>query len=90
MYCCIPLCLIHFYASGLLPILISWLIFCYHQCAENKELQEKIIHLEQRLASVSVDKLSHSSEQRTSDEYADELGKKMQSQVIAATSLLQL
>ncbi|XP_022853439.1 kinesin-like protein KIN-7D, mitochondrial isoform X3 [Olea europaea var. sylvestris] len=53
-----------------------------NKCAENKELQEKIIHLEQRLASVSVDKLSHSSEQRTSDEYADELGKKMQSQEI--------
>ncbi|CAI9769854.1 unnamed protein product [Fraxinus pennsylvanica] len=50
--------------------------------AENKELQEKIIHLEQRLASVSVDKLSYSSEQRASNECVDELRKKMQFQEI--------
>lgn len=87
---CLLLCFNHFSATGLLPVFINFLSFWYYQCAGNKALQYKIIHLEQRLASVSVDKLSHSSEQRTSDEYADELGKKMQSQVIAATSLLQL
>lgn len=51
------------------------------QCAENKELQEKVEILEQRLASLTVDKSSVSSEQCASEEYADELKKKVQSQV---------
>lgn len=52
------------------------------QCAENNELQEKVNILEQRLASFTVDKSSASSEQCTSEEYADELKKKVQTQVI--------
>ncbi|PIN26244.1 Kinesin-like protein [Handroanthus impetiginosus] len=53
-----------------------------NKCDENKELQEKIIRLEQQLASVSGDKLPPSSEMCVSDEYADELRKKMQAQEI--------
>ncbi|XP_011092838.1 kinesin-like protein KIN-7D, mitochondrial [Sesamum indicum] len=53
-----------------------------NKCAENKELQEKILHLEQQLASVSGDKMSSPSEMCISDEYADGLRKKMQSQEI--------
>ena len=56
--------------------------FGYSQCSENKELQGKVNLLEQRLASLSGDKLSLSSEQGISEEYADELRKKVQSQVI--------
>ncbi|XP_015892553.3 kinesin-like protein KIN-7D, mitochondrial [Ziziphus jujuba] len=52
-----------------------------NKCAENKDLQEKINILEQRLASVSGDK-SLSSEQCMSEEYAEELKKKVQSQEI--------
>ncbi|KAL2490668.1 Kinesin motor family protein [Abeliophyllum distichum] len=54
----------------------------HDKCAENKELQEKIICLEQHIASVSVDKQLSSSRHSLSDEYADELRKKMQSQEI--------
>ncbi|KAL6531870.1 Kinesin-like protein KIN-7D, mitochondrial [Orobanche minor] len=54
---------------------------------ENKELQEKILHLEQQLASVSVDKITSPPESSLSDEYADELRKKMQSQEIANEKL---
>lgn len=61
---------------------------CNLQCAENKELQEKVNTLEQRLASVSGDKLSLSSEQCISEEYAEELKKKVQSQVINKIFLL--
>lgn len=53
-----------------------------NKCAENKELQEKVEILEQRLASFTVDKSSVSSEQCASKEYADELKKKVQSQEI--------
>ncbi|KAL2469337.1 Kinesin motor family protein [Forsythia ovata] len=53
-----------------------------NKCAENKELQEKIICLEQQMAPVSVDKQLSSSRHSLSDEYADELRKKMQSQEI--------
>ncbi|KAK4424110.1 Kinesin-like protein KIN-7D, mitochondrial [Sesamum alatum] len=53
-----------------------------NKCAENKELQEKILRLEQQLASLSGDKMSSPSEMCRSDEYADELRKKMQSQEI--------
>lgn len=52
------------------------------QCSENKELQEKLNLLEQRLASVTSDKSSGSSEHGVSDEYVDELRRKVQSQVI--------
>ncbi|KAL0376181.1 UNVERIFIED_CONTAM: Kinesin-like protein KIN-7D, mitochondrial [Sesamum calycinum] len=51
-----------------------------NKCAENKELQEKILRLEQQLASVSGDKMSSPSGMCRSDEYADGLRKKMQSQ----------
>ncbi|KAK4491422.1 hypothetical protein RD792_002169 [Penstemon davidsonii] len=54
-----------------------------NKCAENKELQEKIIHLEQQLGTAaSKEKMPSNSDQRLSDEYADELRKKMQSQEI--------
>ncbi|KAL6514533.1 hypothetical protein OROGR_020112 [Orobanche gracilis] len=52
------------------------------KCAENKELQEKILHLEQKLASASVDKITSPPESSLSEEYADELRKKMQLQEI--------
>ncbi|XAR72777.1 Plus-end-directed kinesin ATPase [Bertholletia excelsa] len=52
-----------------------------NKCAENKELQEKINLLQQQLASSSGDKCS-SSEQCISEEYVDELRKKIQSQEI--------
>ncbi|KAG8368190.1 hypothetical protein BUALT_Bualt15G0019400 [Buddleja alternifolia] len=51
-----------------------------NKCAENKELEEKIIRLEQQLASVSDVKTPSSSEQCVPDGYSDELRKKMQSQ----------
>ncbi|KAL8540178.1 hypothetical protein ACS0TY_001670 [Phlomoides rotata] len=50
--------------------------------AENKELQDKILFLEQQLASTSGEKMSSASEMCVSDEYMDELRKKMQSQEI--------
>ncbi|XVF01028.1 hypothetical protein REPUB_Repub04eG0052300 [Reevesia pubescens] len=53
-----------------------------NKSSENEELQEKVNLLEQRLASLSGDKLSLSSEQGISEEYADELRKKVQSQEI--------
>ncbi|GMP48142.1 hypothetical protein CsSME_00015603 [Camellia sinensis var. sinensis] len=52
-----------------------------NKCAENKELQEKISLLQQQLASMSSGKLSP-SEWCSSEEYADELRKKIQSQEI--------
>ncbi|PON99874.1 Kinesin-like protein [Trema orientale] len=53
-----------------------------NKCAENKELQEKVNILKQRLASFTGDKSSAPTEQGTSEEYADELKKKVQSQEI--------
>ncbi|KAG8364366.1 hypothetical protein BUALT_Bualt19G0121300 [Buddleja alternifolia] len=53
-----------------------------NKCAENKELQEKIIRLEQQLASVSDDRTPHPSEQHVSKEYANGLRRKMQLQEI--------
>lgn len=61
--------------------------FVYLQCAENKDLQEKVNILEQRLASAGGDKLSPSSKQCMSEEYAEELKKKVQSQVISLDHL---
>jgi len=60
----------------------------YWQCSENKELQDKVTLLEHRLASLSGDKASVNSEHNMSEEYVDELKKKVQSQVI--TNILQL
>ncbi|KAK9287325.1 hypothetical protein L1049_015740 [Liquidambar formosana] len=51
-----------------------------NKCSENKELQEKVNLLQQQLASVAGDKSSLSSEQSVSEEYVDELKKKVQSQ----------
>jgi len=52
------------------------------QCTENKELHEKVNLLEQRLNAVSSEKSSPScSNKAVSGEYADELKKKIQSQV---------
>ncbi|GLT86165.1 hypothetical protein SLE2022_043230 [Rubroshorea leprosula] len=51
-----------------------------NKCAENQELEEKVNLLEQRLASLSGDKPLVSSEQGTSEEYVDELRKKVQTQ----------
>ncbi|XP_043811900.1 kinesin-like protein KIN-7D, mitochondrial isoform X2 [Manihot esculenta] len=52
------------------------------KCSENKELQEKVHTLEQQLASFSGDKMSHTPEHAVSEEYVDELRKKIQSQEI--------
>ncbi|KAI3446164.1 hypothetical protein Pfo_002829 [Paulownia fortunei] len=53
-----------------------------NKCAENKELEEKIIRLEQQLASVSGDIKPSPSENCVPDEYTEELRKKIQSQEI--------
>ncbi|KAM5548696.1 kinesin-like protein KIN-7D, mitochondrial [Rosa sericea] len=53
-----------------------------NKCAENLELQEKVNQLERRLASVSGEKSSGFSEHVVSEEYVDELRKKIQSQEI--------
>ncbi|XVE67034.1 hypothetical protein DITRI_Ditri08aG0127800 [Diplodiscus trichospermus] len=53
-----------------------------NKCSENEELQGKVNLLEQQLASLSGEKLSLSSEQGISEEYVDELRKKVQSQEI--------
>lgn len=58
----------------------------YFQCAENLELQEKLNQLERRFALVSGEKSSGSSEHGVSEEYVDELRKKIQSQVITDLS----
>ncbi|KAJ6707930.1 CENTROMERE PROTEIN E [Salix viminalis] len=52
-----------------------------NKCSENKELQDKMTLLEQRLASLSGDKASVNSE-HMSEEYVDGLKKKVQSQEI--------
>lgn len=59
----------------------GWFVYSYHQCAESKEQQEKIFYLEEQLASVG-NKLASPTEQFLSDQYADGLRKKIQSQVI--------
>ncbi|KAL6517339.1 Kinesin-like protein KIN-7D, mitochondrial [Orobanche minor] len=51
------------------------------KCAENKELEERIIRLEQQLASVPGDSKS-SPENHVPDEYTEELRKRIQSQEI--------
>ncbi|TYI33859.1 hypothetical protein ES332_A04G164200v1 [Gossypium tomentosum] len=52
-----------------------------NKCSENEELQAKVTLLEQQLASLSGNKLS-SSAHGISEEHADELRKKIQSQEI--------
>ncbi|XP_058003020.1 kinesin-like protein KIN-7D, mitochondrial isoform X1 [Hevea brasiliensis] len=52
------------------------------KCSQNKELQEKVKILEKQLASFSGDKTSLASEHAVSEEYVDELKKKVQSQEI--------
>ncbi|XP_019237039.1 PREDICTED: kinesin-like protein KIN-7D, mitochondrial isoform X3 [Nicotiana attenuata] len=54
-----------------------------NKCLENKELQETICNLEQQLAVLKVEKSYPSSEQQgVSDEYIDDLKKKIQLQDI--------
>ncbi|KAJ4716594.1 Kinesin-like protein [Melia azedarach] len=53
-----------------------------NKCSENRELQEKVNLLEQRLASLTGNKSSGSFEQSISEEYADGLRKKVQSQEV--------
>nr|XP_009788273.1 PREDICTED: kinesin-like protein KIF3A isoform X5 [Nicotiana sylvestris] len=54
-----------------------------NKCLENKELQETICNLEQQLAALKVEKSYPSSEQQgVSDEYIDDLKKKIQLQDI--------
>lgn len=70
--------------SSLLYFLgIIWLLrlWCF-QCLENKELQEKICRVEQQLAAFKAEQANPSSERCVSDEYIDELRRKIQSQVI--------
>ncbi|OVA20397.1 Kinesin [Macleaya cordata] len=50
--------------------------------SENKELQEKVLMLQQQLALVAGDKSPLSSEQCASDEFIDELKKRIQAQEI--------
>ncbi|MCL7022649.1 hypothetical protein MKW94_002155 [Papaver nudicaule] len=50
------------------------------KCSENKELHERVLFLEQQLASFNGNRSSVSSEQRVYEEYIDELRKKVQSQ----------
>ncbi|KAH6821750.1 Kinesin motor family protein [Perilla frutescens var. hirtella] len=50
------------------------------KCAENKEMEDKILHLEQQLASISSGNKSYPSENCVHDEYSEELRKKVQSQ----------
>ncbi|KAL3324489.1 hypothetical protein AABB24_038564 [Solanum stoloniferum] len=51
-----------------------------NKCLENKELQEKICRLEQQLAAFKTEQAYPSSERCVSDEYIDELRRKIQSQ----------
>ncbi|KAM7262604.1 hypothetical protein ACFE04_000287 [Oxalis oulophora] len=51
----------------------------HNKCAENNDLQARVSFLEQQLASVPADN-SVSFEQSVSDEYVDELRRKIQSQ----------
>ncbi|KAJ8556054.1 hypothetical protein K7X08_022812 [Anisodus acutangulus] len=51
-----------------------------NKCLENKELQERICHLEQQLAAVKAEQSYPSSERSVFEEYVDELRRKIQSQ----------
>lgn len=63
-----------------------WIFIFPFQCAENLELQEKLNQLERRIASLSGEKSSGFSEHSVSEEYVDELRKKIQSQVVTVLS----
>ncbi|XP_058098697.1 kinesin-like protein KIN-7D, mitochondrial [Magnolia sinica] len=58
-----------------------------NKCSENKELQEKVLLLQQQLSSVTGDNLPPSSEQLVSEEYVAELKKKIQSQEVENENL---
>ncbi|KAF2301918.1 hypothetical protein GH714_030399 [Hevea brasiliensis] len=60
------------------------------KCSQNKELQEKVKILEKQLASFSGDKTSLASEHAVSEEYVDELKKKVQSQLSEENSGLRV
>ncbi|KAF9676069.1 hypothetical protein SADUNF_Sadunf09G0100100 [Salix dunnii] len=75
------------FLSFLFPVLLMFQAVIsaygyYWQCSENKELQEKVTLLEQRVASISVDKAPLNSEHNAAGEYVDELKKKVQYQEI--------
>ncbi|KAI3769704.1 hypothetical protein L6452_00816 [Arctium lappa] len=53
-----------------------------NKCSENKELQERITLLEQQLAAAKSEKPLPSSGQHASEEYVDELRKKIQIQEV--------
>ncbi|GAB4846771.1 hypothetical protein Ancab_025779 [Ancistrocladus abbreviatus] len=59
---------------------LSHMASLHYQCAENKELQERIKALEQLLSSGTVVKESSSPQQDALDEYTEELKKKVQYQ----------
>ncbi|XP_019237038.1 PREDICTED: kinesin-like protein KIN-7D, mitochondrial isoform X2 [Nicotiana attenuata] len=62
-----------------------------NKCLENKELQETICNLEQQLAVLKVEKSYPSSEQQgVSDEYIDDLKKKIQLQSVEENSGLRV
>lgn len=71
-----------FRLERLLAIYLFSFLFGQRQILENKEFQDKVNLLQQQLASVTGDKSTFSSEQCISEEYVDELRKKVQSQVI--------
>ena len=62
------------FGTSLSSIFVCW------QCAENRELQEKVELLEHQLASVTSNKLSTSSENCLPEKYVEEFKKKIQSQ----------
>ncbi|KAK6776164.1 hypothetical protein RDI58_027165 [Solanum bulbocastanum] len=61
-----------------------------NKCLENKELQEKICRLEQQLAAFNAEQVYPSSERCVSDEYIDELRRKIQSQLAEENSGLHV
>lgn len=56
-------------------------MFCHVQCLENRELKETISLLQQKLAARASDKSSLSLE-RGSEEYVDDMRKKIKFKVI--------
>lgn len=62
------------FGTSLASIFVCW------QCAENKELQEKVELLEHQLASVTSNKSPTSSEHCLPEKYIEEFKKKIQSQ----------
>ncbi|KAK1439887.1 hypothetical protein QVD17_05711 [Tagetes erecta] len=58
-----------------------------NKCSENKELQERITLLEQQLAAAQSEKVLSSSKHHGSEEYIDELRKKIQVQEVRSEKL---